>query len=357
MANFKDGNIKFEEDLQDFFGFPRGTGIGFMITHAGADGRINKWAMFKPTRATGTTKPTNYWKGRDNDNPQTCALAQPISSSVATFMQTLASDGYSWTYLYPRGISYSPQEWFRAKDFIDYEHSAVCPLPAPPGGTVSYQTMHTFICGIPTQVAVGGLSLTDLYISQVSGYPSLETCYIGLLLYNGSTRHWKTAEQTIALGKGTSEQKHLKVAMNLTGMTGTWYARTFLCTQPITTQDATPSCYCIACEGVSTLNLIYVSGDYTVSVSAKWLSRSQYKVTATFYNGKSSAVSVTNMRIVVAFGLDQRTITIANRTLSAGEEWSYDDTYSYIYSSGGTATASANFGGTSKSATTNFIDP
>lgn len=270
-------------------------------------------------------------------------------------MQTLASGGYAWTYLNPRGQSYSPQEWFRLMDFDGYNHDAVCPLPAAPSGAVSYQQMHTFICSLPSQVA-GGLSLADLYVSQISGEPMLNSCYIGLLLYQGSTRHWCTATQTIDEGELTVEKKHLKVAMDLTGMTGTWSARAFLSTVRLT-QDQISGGYCIAGEGVSALTLTHISGDYSVTIEAKWLSRSQYKIAANFVNGKSETITVTAMSITVTFGFDTRTINIPSQTLTAGQDYVYQETYNYLYTAGGAATVSGNFGGTVKTATTNFAEP
>ena len=345
--------VRILADLQPVIGTTR-RGIQDICAN---ETKVNKWAKYKGTRAIGAQKPTDYWKGRVNDNPQTCALAQPISSSIANFMTSLAAGSYAWTYLRPRGQQYDPKEWCRETDFDGYEHSAICPLPVAPSGTVTYSSMHTFICSLPTTFPVGNLLLSDLYVSTISGEPSLESCYIGLLLYSGSTRKWVTADQTIAQGKGTAEQKHLKVAMDLTGMTGTWYARTFLSTGKLSLNQVTGGAYCIACEGVGTLTLTHISGDYSVTLEAKWLSNSQYKVTAHFINGKSTAVSVTNMRIVVNIQLDSRTITIPNQTIVAGQEYQYFETYNYIYAAGATATASGNFGGTTKTASANFVNP
>lgn len=141
MANFKDGNIKFEEDLQDFFGFPRGTGIGYMITHAGADGRINKWAMNKPIRAAASSFASSTERqnaiaaahaGFGTTGQKSCPklLQQSFNrqgGGVTSYTEAeCLAEVQEWgPYLYPTGgIGVQP---FRAKDFINYNPDAIAP--------------------------------------------------------------------------------------------------------------------------------------------------------------------------------------------------------------------------------------
>lgn len=130
MANFDDDNIKFETDLQDYFGFPRGTGIGYMITHAGADGRINKAAKFKPFRNASTA----FTDAASRDAARRAALYGLSPSPTASTAQTptieidrgsIEHKDVEFVYYYPRGHSYNPQEWFRSKDFLHYKGDAV----------------------------------------------------------------------------------------------------------------------------------------------------------------------------------------------------------------------------------------
>ena len=130
MANFEDNDIKFEVDLQDHFGFPRGTGIGYMITHAGADGRIVKAAKFKPF----VNPATSFADEAARNTAARAALyglsATPTAVTAATPNISLSNTGVlgnvdsSFVYHYPRGQSYNPKEWFRSKDFLRYKPDA-----------------------------------------------------------------------------------------------------------------------------------------------------------------------------------------------------------------------------------------
>ena len=324
---------------------------------------INKWAKFKPTRATGVITPMDYWKGRSNDNPQTCGLSLPIvvtsNTPLQTFMQNLAGGPYNWTYLYPRGMAKDPEEWFRVLDFDGYDGRSVCPLPTPPSGVYTYSSERTFICDLPSQVTAG-LSLDDL-TSTASGSPLLSSYYIGLLLYKGTTRHWCTATVNIASGRGTSENKHLKVAFTLTGMTGEWNCRTFLCSTKLT-QDQVPSDstarWLIACEGVSTVTLTQTTGDYEIRVTrAKWIDETKVGITVEFVNGKSGTASVTAIGIDVLNNIGSiHHIDVANQSIPFPESYIYTANVSLLYEAGAKLSVTANFAGTVKTVTVDIAN-
>lgn len=130
MANFDDDNIEFFADLQDHFGFHRGTGIEYIITSAGAGGRIKKAAKFKPF----VNPATSFADAASRDAARRDALyglsASPMAVTAATpnisiTNGTLANVDTGFVYHYPRGMYYNPQEWFRAKDFLHYYPDAV----------------------------------------------------------------------------------------------------------------------------------------------------------------------------------------------------------------------------------------
>lgn len=165
MANFDDDNIKFETDLQDHFGFPRGTGIGYMITHAGADGRIKKAAKFKPF----VNPATSFADEATRDAARRAALyglsASPTAATAATpnisiTTGILANVDTGFVYHYPRGMSYNPQEWFRSKDFLHYYPDAVFGLK------LRLQDEGLYYDGINTaQVHINGGDMPEGYLT------------------------------------------------------------------------------------------------------------------------------------------------------------------------------------------------
>lgn len=102
-------------DLQTFFGYPKGTDIGYIVVNS----NINKYSKHKPYRSNSTSELTDQNK-------------KDLNYGMSTFnfvLSTLASaDNLNGSFVWsqwgkPRGLAYN--ERFRALDFNGYNHYAI----------------------------------------------------------------------------------------------------------------------------------------------------------------------------------------------------------------------------------------
>ena len=108
-----------------------GGDIGGLITVGAEQGRINKWAKYKPYRSSSflTTLENRIAAHYGLSVIEFSELGTPGNSS--TFLGKLVAGQLPWDYLHPRGASQSPSEWFRFLDFDGYISDAVCPIGEP----------------------------------------------------------------------------------------------------------------------------------------------------------------------------------------------------------------------------------
>lgn len=90
---------------------------------------INMWSKYKPFRSSSLSFASI--SSRDSalaSANQALAMGSTYASPAACLAaaKSLGAGGSSWTYLRPRGLSYS--EWYRLLDFDGYNHSAVAPM-------------------------------------------------------------------------------------------------------------------------------------------------------------------------------------------------------------------------------------
>lgn len=90
---------------------------------------INMWSKYKPFRSSSLCFASS--SSRDSalaSANQALAMGSTYASPAACLAaaKSLGAGGSSWSYLRPRGLSYS--EWYRLLDFDGYNHSAVAPM-------------------------------------------------------------------------------------------------------------------------------------------------------------------------------------------------------------------------------------
>jgi len=197
-------------DIQQTLGTGAYNDIGGLI----ANGNINKWAKYKPVRLTilntdgqleeDTTnhrmvwKPTaDWWKGAGLH--PTCGFSVPSYPSIDALIET----NDVWEYLRPRGLNGGGQdvhEWHRFKDFIQYNHNAVCPISVhmPDDTTVTTTTAGNIGVSV---VLVSDLVLPD-YNLKLTDIGDFGNMYLGLVVVKGQQAYLKTNSQTIGSGYG-----------------------------------------------------------------------------------------------------------------------------------------------------------
>ena len=90
---------------------------------------INMWSKYKPFRSSSLCFASS--SSRDSalaSANQALAMGSTYASPAACLAaaKSLGAGGSSWSYLRPRGLSYS--EWYRLLDFDGYNHSAEAPM-------------------------------------------------------------------------------------------------------------------------------------------------------------------------------------------------------------------------------------
>lgn len=197
-------------DIQQTLGTGAYSTIGGLIVN----GNINKWAKYKPVRLTvlGTDdqleedavnhrmvwkSTADWWKGSDG----LCGLSIPSYPSGAD----LDGETVMWQYLRPRGLNGSGQgahEWYRFKDFVEYNHNAIVPLGIDfpqyvirRGGNMETAPRVRFL--LPA-------TLLDDSNLAISDFDAIQNCYWGVAAFQDrSLPYFKTADTKVSAGSAT----------------------------------------------------------------------------------------------------------------------------------------------------------
>lgn len=161
------------------------TSVGGLIVHGAEQGKINKWAKYKPIRyyllENGVKKPFvgrltgDMWKGPLSD--QTAGIYYGIEISLAALTQHTNTwenvHDSEFLYRYPRGLS--ENETFRRTDFVEYRQNAD-PNPfasfGDDGSAVGYYNYENGIGGIavrysdPVNANPYGVDLSEFIIGS-----------------------------------------------------------------------------------------------------------------------------------------------------------------------------------------------
>ena len=188
-------------DIQQTLGTGAYNTIGGLITY----GNINKWAKYKPVRLTilntdgqleeDTTNhrmvwksSADWWRGSDD----LCGFSIPTFDSAAD----LDGETGVWQYLRPRGLNGGGQgvhEWFRFKDFNQYDHNCVIPfsLRLPESALTTSATMVQIM--LTQNLASGNLSLDEI--------GDFGDCYFGVAMFkDNNSPYFKTASKKLSVG-------------------------------------------------------------------------------------------------------------------------------------------------------------
>lgn len=197
-------------DIQQALGTGEYNTIGGLITY----GNINKWAKYKPVRLTAlntddqleedTTNHRMVWKStadwwKGEGLQPTCGFVVPSYASIGELIDT----NDVWQYLRPRGLNGGGQgvhEWFRFKDFIQYNHNAVCPIEVNlPNDTTVTTTVARNIGVSLVLKANAVLPYYNLRLTDIGDYGSM---YLGLVVVKGQQAYIKTNSRTVGSGYG-----------------------------------------------------------------------------------------------------------------------------------------------------------
>jgi len=197
-------------DIQQTLGTGAYNDIGGLI----ANGNINKWAKYKPVRLTvlGTDdqleedtinhrmvwkSTADWWKGEGLQ--PTCGFVVPSYANIGELIDT----NDVWQYLRPRGRNGGGQgvhEWFRFKDFNQYNHNAVCPINVnlPDDTTVTTTVVRNIGVSLVLK-ADAVLPDYNLKLTDIGNYGNM---YLGLIVVKGQQAYIKTNSQAIGTGYG-----------------------------------------------------------------------------------------------------------------------------------------------------------
>lgn len=185
--------IRWISDLQTFFGFPKNTGIRYIIRNAS----INKWAKYKPVELPRPFHTDSNWYAGDNGK---CGLnfnevTLDISNQKLSFETIRSSykDNTQWNYV-------KPTTWFRSYDFDGYNHNSVCPfntmynkgvlgtIPSPSVGQVitEYSLFSIDLEG-GDYLPNGNLKISDILYKAYDGdYFNFKDARLGVVILIGT---------------------------------------------------------------------------------------------------------------------------------------------------------------------------
>lgn len=213
--------------------------IGNTITVAAQNGKVNKWAKYKPIASTDwdyseqldktSSNPSQWawkntatwWQGPDGKcglNIQSFVDFGSMTNSI-TFLYKLIHGELGWEYV-------CPTTRFRLFDFIGYNANAIKPVGSELPVTdfwLSTQGLLQFGYDIEN-IGSDNLSLNDLSINSIP----LSQHYLGVVLYQGT--RWWALTSTAKLGTGSAD-----ITINdASSLVGSWNVIPFLSTTQMT---------------------------------------------------------------------------------------------------------------------------
>ena len=176
--------------------------IGGIIT----TGDINKWSKWKPVRSV-TFESLSAADMEDILYGLDITTFTSLSALAASYS---GSDEYS--YLCPRGVSGTREEWFRFLDFDEYIDNAECPVNdftcVNSGSTVYEGTDLIARLYLNSSAPSGSILLSDL---KPGGDKALSNYYFGVIIQNNNT--YRIITQSTVVGDGN--QSHQELALTL----------------------------------------------------------------------------------------------------------------------------------------------
>lgn len=320
-------------------------------------GEINKWSKYKPVKL-GKISTVDEWNASSNAwksdatwftgvignvasnsrygmNFPLYSVSSGSMSDFCTKLIDAENKNMRWTYQKPTGGTNFP---FRLTDFAGYQQVVSSPLPRCTEriGIVSQEGLMTYVLELD-DYELGNLTLADIRSlnGTTTGTVVLENMYAGILLYNSDgTRYWRTAEQPMS---DSSLNKNIKVTLEVSAAwrqkATPWYTRAFLCTQPLA-KNASPSTttaqYLLPCDDPAVPITFMVASVLEVSsMSAKRITGSHVIVTVELTNGKTKALSLTDIYIELLSesGLELETYTFASVSIAANQRMDFDHTW------------------------------
>ena len=210
--------------------------IGNTITVAAQNGKVNKWAKYKPYRSY-----TPITSAQDRVNANYGLSIQHFNefgtnpANLSSFIGKLVHQQLGWDYLVPRGNTVNPTEYFRMMDFAadsnptsatGYNANANSPvgdveriIPVDLYGNA------TITWDYNSQQNAGSISMNELVVNNIA----LSQFYLGVVLYRADDNfHYITS--TTKLGNLGSVQGIGITLVNATPLTngnGVWRAFPF----------------------------------------------------------------------------------------------------------------------------------
>lgn len=228
MAIIKNSNIVLSSDIGSVLNAAGGSvNINQPATFFSADAKLNPWSKKKPVILTDnfvqdfdSTKPNykaGWWKAHDGK----CGFTIPSHTTMNSVMDATTGGMNGWVYNIPNGSTTQPR---RLGDFVGYDTNAT-----PPFTDFKFPSVVTNTYGSSAEgTFLNNTIVTEGTSVQMGDFPALNNCYLGVMLYNPSTKYstWNTMETTI--GNGSA----LKVTIDTTSLTTgeNWIAVPFLST-------------------------------------------------------------------------------------------------------------------------------
>lgn len=176
------------------------------IGNLGQSVNVNKWAKWKPVRS-------DTFQSLSSSDMEDILYGLDITTFTSPSALAASYSGSGeYSYLYPRGVTSSIEEWFRFLDFDKYINNAECPVDdftcVNSGSTVYEGTDLIARLYLNPSAPSGSIELSDL---KPGGDKALSNYYFGVIIKNGNT--YRIITQSTVVGNGS--QSHQELALTL----------------------------------------------------------------------------------------------------------------------------------------------
>lgn len=172
---------------------------------------IKMWAKYKPFRGNFTGIPTEADRKKAGYGITATKYDVDAAGAPATMIANAMAGDTGWTYEKPRGLAYD--EWYRAWDFVGYNHNAICPFFLEDATIVGQLRIHVGqVANLPTN----NMQVVD--ITDIIGLDDPSMSGYGFIIRNGTTvRHIDAISDDGVSMKWPLNQEHTVVLSEVAG--------------------------------------------------------------------------------------------------------------------------------------------
>lgn len=261
--------------------------------------KINPWAKYKPVIRRNMIEATSdYWKADDG----MCGFAPSFeTSSRAQLNNLFNADNRKWVYKPPQGGLNAP---CRQGDFKNYNHNALNPFAEQlKDQTISISSQNkatiTWFESLIGDPEGDMLCLENFTKANVP----LSEWYYGVILSSNENGTVGSGSRTICCTAERTNSREIVIDVP-TSWAGTYYAVPFLSLTKFKNADAYSVQEQFICIPQTNLAKIKLTSDGSLNgvsmmVGGQYLSNNRFKVTIFFRNNSSSAVTFSNIGVLV----------------------------------------------------------